>query len=220
MNGIFFCVCLTFAISVPQIVLKWCRKERKKIQVKKWVTAKSKPMMNLVLRCSERTLDVLASTASESPEKTRHECQLLLRSWNEQQPRTERLVEDAYSSSYLLIKLLRLECWRKMVFSRMEIWWIDGSKNREIVNEQPSGLFAQHTDRFVVDDDDMNSNIVAESEVSLKSRSFLHRVNDQVRKMQDQSSKMQHRTATNTLWYGECLCLLHYKHLYSWWRIT
>ena len=34
------------------------------------VTAKSKPMMNLVSRCSERTPDVLASTASESPGKT------------------------------------------------------------------------------------------------------------------------------------------------------
>ena len=31
------------------------------------VTAKSKPMMNLVSRCSERTSDVLPSTASESP---------------------------------------------------------------------------------------------------------------------------------------------------------
>ena len=31
------------------------------------VTAKSKPMMNLVSRCSERTPDVRASTASESP---------------------------------------------------------------------------------------------------------------------------------------------------------
>ena len=30
--------------------------------------------------------------------------------------------------------------------------------------------------------------------------------------------KMQHKTATNTLEYGECLCLLRYKHLYSWGR--
>ena len=30
-----FCVCLTLAISVLPIVLKWCRKERKKMQVKK-----------------------------------------------------------------------------------------------------------------------------------------------------------------------------------------
>ena len=32
--------------------------------------------------------------------------------------------------------------------------------------------------------------------------------------------KMQQKTATNNQWYGECLCLLHYKHLYSWVRIT
>ena len=42
------------------------------------VTAKSKPMMNLVSRCSERTLDVLASTASESPVKTKSERQNVL----------------------------------------------------------------------------------------------------------------------------------------------
>ena len=35
MNGIIFCVCLTLAISVLQSVLKWCRKERKKIHVNK-----------------------------------------------------------------------------------------------------------------------------------------------------------------------------------------
>ena len=48
---------------------------------------------------------------------------------------------------------------------------------------------AQHTDRFIVDDDDMDSNTVAESDMSLKSRSFLYRVNDRVRKIQDKSSK-------------------------------
>ena len=48
---------------------------------------------------------------------------------------------------------------------------------------------AQHTDRFIVDDDDMDSDIDAESELSLESRSFLHRVNDHVRKRQNQSSK-------------------------------
>ena len=39
------------------------------------VTAKSKPTMNLVSRCSERTPEVLASTASQSPVKTRYESQ-------------------------------------------------------------------------------------------------------------------------------------------------
>ena len=57
------------------------------------------------------------------------------------------------------------------------------------VNEQPPGLFAQYTDRFIIDDNDMDSNTVPESDMSLKSRSFLHRVNDRVRKRQYQSSK-------------------------------
>ena len=35
MSGTIFCVCSTLAISVPPIVLKRCRKERKKMQVKK-----------------------------------------------------------------------------------------------------------------------------------------------------------------------------------------
>ena len=43
------------------------------------VTAKSKPMMNLVSRCSERTPSALSSTASESPGKIRHESQLPLK---------------------------------------------------------------------------------------------------------------------------------------------
>ena len=48
------------------------------------VTSKSKPMMNSVSRCSDRTPDVLASTASESPEKTRYESQIPLSFWTEQ----------------------------------------------------------------------------------------------------------------------------------------
>ena len=48
---------------------------------------------------------------------------------------------------------------------------------------------AQHTDRFIVENDLMNSYTEAESELSLESRSFLHRVNDQVWKRQNQSSK-------------------------------
>ena len=64
------------------------------------VTAKSKPMMNLVSRCSVTDPNVLASTASESPVKTRSESQLPLSSWNEQQPRTGRPVMGASSSDY------------------------------------------------------------------------------------------------------------------------
>ena len=34
------------------------------------------------------------------------------------------------------------------------------------------------------------------------------------------SRKIQCKTLTNVLWFGECLCLQHWKHLYSWERIT
>ena len=43
-------------------------------------------------------------------------------------------------------------------------------------------------DKFVVDDD-MDSDTVTESNLSLKSRSFLNTVNDRLRKILDHSSK-------------------------------
>ena len=43
-------------------------------------------------------------------------------------------------------------------------------------------------DKFVIDDD-MDSNTATESNLSLRSRSFLNRVNDRLRKILDQSSK-------------------------------
>ena len=63
------------------------------------------------------------------------------------------------------------------------------ARTRRPVYEQPPGLFTEHTDKFIVDNDDMDSDTVTESDLSLKSRSFLHRVNYRVRKRQDQSSK-------------------------------
>ena len=59
---------------------------------------------------------------------------------------------------------------------------VDGRTGRPV-------LFAQHTDRFIVENDNMDSYTESESEMSLKPRSFLHKVNDQVRKRQYQSSK-------------------------------
>ena len=57
------------------------------------VTAKSKPMMNLVSQCRVRDPNVLASTASESPEKTKSESQNVpLSSLNVQHTRTARPV--------------------------------------------------------------------------------------------------------------------------------
>ena len=148
------------------------------------VTAKSKPMMNLVSRRSGRNPDVLASTASESPGKTRYESQLPVSSWTEQQPRTERLVKDACSSSYS--DWNADEKWSSQKWKSDEVMEV---RKGRLVNEQPPGLFAEHTDKFVFDDDDMDSDTATESDLSLKSRSLLHRVNDRLRKILDHSSK-------------------------------
>ena len=88
------------------------------------------------------------------------------------------LTEDAYSSSY-------------SEWNVDKTWFSQEWKSDELMEDRTGRLvvFAQHTDRFIVENDTMDSYTEAESEMSLKSRSFLHRVNDQVRKRQDQSSK-------------------------------
>ena len=128
---------------------------------------------------------MLASTASESPGKTRHESQQPLSSWNEQHQRTVRLVLDAYSSNYA--EWNAGKNWSSQEWKSDELLMEVGAGR--LVYEQPPGLFTEHTDKFIVDDDDLNSDTVAESDMSLSSKSFLHRVNDRVRKIQDQSSK-------------------------------
>ena len=137
------------------------------------VTAKSKPMLNLVSRYSVRDPNVLASTASEGPRKTKSESQEVpLSSWNEQQPSTGRLVMGASSSNY-------------------SEWNIDDKWSSQ---EWKSGeMLGARTgrpvdDKFVIDDD-MDSDTVTESNLSLKSRSFLNRVNGRMRKILDHSSK-------------------------------
>ena len=74
-------------------------------------------------------------------------------------------------------------------------------------------------DKFVIDDD-MDADTAAESDFSLKSRSFLHRVNDRLRKMLNRSpdDSMQNIDKRFMIW--ECLCLRQWKHLYSWEGIT
>ena len=75
MSGI-ICLCL-FNIShfSPLNSLKSMSNRTQEDACEERVTAKSKPMMNLVSRCRVRDPIVLASTASESPEKTESESQ-------------------------------------------------------------------------------------------------------------------------------------------------
>ena len=106
------------------------------------VTEKSRPMMNLVARCSERASAALSSTASEKPRENQTRKQNPLSPKIEKYDRTGRPV-----------------------------------------------VCSQQADQVVIENDETNSYTEAESELSLGSRSFLHRVNDQVRKRQKQSSK-------------------------------
>ena len=135
-------------------------------------------MMNLVLRCSERTPVVLSSTASESPGKTRHESQTPLSPQTEKYDRTVRPNVYAHSSSHSEWSIDKT--WSSQEWKSDEV--MDDRTGRPVLN-------AQDTDRFIIENDETNSYAEAESETSLGSRSFLHRVNDQVRKRQKHTSK-------------------------------
>ena len=133
------------------------------------VTAKSKPMMNLVSRCSGRTPDGLASTASESPVKTRSESQnILLSSLNVQQTSTVRPKMGASSSNY-------------SEWNIDDKWSSQEWKSGEMLNTSTG---RPEKDKFVIVND-MDYDTAAESNFSLRSRSFLNSVNDRLRKMLD-----------------------------------
>ena len=161
------------------------KKHKNESGEEKRVTAKSRPMSNLVSRCSERTPVVLSSTASESLGKTRYESQSPLSMQAENHDRTEqpvvcrdknherhRPVENAHSSSY-------------SEWNIDKNWSSQEWKSDELMDdrtERPGVCRQGGAHQFVIEDDE------TESELSLGSRSFLHRVNDQVRKRQKQSS--------------------------------
>ena len=175
------------------------------------VTANSKPMMNimnLVSRCSERTFVVLPSAASESTGKTSHESQSPPSLQTEKYDRTGRPVVYAHSSSYS-----EWNVDKRWSFQEWNSDLMEDRTVRPVVN-------AQHTDRYIIENVEMNSYTEAESEMSFESRSFLHRVIDQVRKGQNHSSKRCNERQWQTFCDMECICLLHCKHLYSWARIT
>ena len=141
MNGIIFCVCLTLAISILQNVLRWCRKERKKIQGKK------------------------------ESQQNRNQWWI----WS-------RDAAKPLLSCYLLLHLKA----RGKPDTKVNLFW--ACKLRSTI-EREDPLWTHSTDRFIVENDEKNSYTEAESELSLESISFLHGVNVQVRKRQNQSSK-------------------------------
>ena len=186
MSGTIFCVCSTLAISVPPIVFKAMSKRTQEDAGEERVTAKSKPMTNLVSRCRVRDPTVLASTASENPGNTKSESQEVpLSSLNVQQTGTARPVMLASSSKY-------------SEWNFDDKWFTQGWKSGEMLGAS-TGRPAD--DKFVIDDD-MDSDTVTESDLSLKSRSFLNKVNDRLRKMLNRSPKdlMQDIDKRSMIW--------------------
>ena len=135
------------------------------------VTAKSKPMMNLVSRCRVRDPIVLASTASENPVNTKSESQNVpLSSLNVQQTSTGRPVFGASSSNY-------------------SEWNIDDKWSSQVWKSgEMSGTSTGRPvyDKLVIDVD-MDFDTATESDFSLKSHSFLNSGNDRLRNVLNRS---------------------------------
>ena len=153
---------------------------------KEGVTAKSKPMMNLVSRCRVRDPTVLASTASENPENTKSESQKVpLISLNVQLTGTRKPVLGASSSN-------------SSEWNTDDKWSSQVRKSGEMSKTSTGKLVSNE----LVIDIDMESATATESDLSLKSRSFLNRVNDRLRKMLDRSPEdsMQDIDKRSVIW--------------------
>ena len=177
----------------------WCRKERKKNQVKKesqqgrdqwWIWSRE------AMKWLHQRYLLLHQKALWKPDtkvSILWACKLrsTLERWDPLYTHTHQATQNE-----MLMKLGLLKSGNLMNWWMIERW--DPQTERPVV-------CSQRAHQFVIEDDE------TESELSLESRSFLHRVNDQVRKRQNQSSKDAQ---------SECFCLQHCIHLYSWGRTT
>ena len=177
-NGItFLCLFNISHFSSPKCSEVMSKRTQKESDEER-VTAKSRPMMILVARSSERAPAALSSTASESPGKTRHESQNPLSPQAEKYDRTGRPFVGAHSLGYSEWNIDKT--WSSREWKSDEL--MDDRTVRPVV-------CSQRAHPFVIENDETKSYTEAESELSSGFRSFLHRVNDQVRKRQKHSSK-------------------------------
>ena len=156
MNGIIFCVFFNIIHFSSAECSEGMSKRTQKDSGEERVRVKSKPMMNLVALCSERTPAALSSTASESPVKTRHESQLPLSPQTEKYDRTERPVVCAHSSSY-------------SEWNFDKTWFSQEWKSDELMDDRTGSpvVCSRQADPFVIENDETNSYTEAKSELSL-----------------------------------------------------
>ena len=184
--------------SVPSIVLLRSRKEHKKMQVKKESQQSQSRWWISVSRYRVRDPNVLASTASESPRKTKSRSpNVPLSSLNVQQTSTVRPVLGASSSGY--------SEWNFDEKWSSQVW-----KSGEMSNTSTERL---ENDKIVIDDDmDWHRHriepfskitiIHEQSECSIACWTVLQKISNSI--------------SSNILWFGECLCLRQWKRLFSW----
>ena len=167
------------------------------------VTAKSKPMMYLVPRYRVRDPNVLASTASEIPVKTKSEIQNIpLSSLNVQQTSTVRPVLGASSSNY--------SEWNIDDKWSSQVW-----KSGEMSN---TSTWRPVYDKFVIDDD-MDSDTATEIEPFSKITFILEQSWWSIAKDVGPFSRRCNAWHRQTF-YDLANVYRHWKHLYSWERIT
>ena len=170
------------------------------------VTAKSRPMMNFGLAKQRKDSCRAIFYCIRKPRENQTRKPVVCRDTSHEQGHYHRFVESTHSTSYS-------EWDDDKTWSSQE-WKADKSMDdrtgQHVVIPQRGGMPQQ----FIIGDDE------TELDLSLGSRSFLDRVNDQVRKNKNDLRWMSQKTTKNIIWYGECSCLQHCKHLYSWERIT
>ena len=165
----------------------------------------------------ERAPSALSSTAPESPEKSRHESRSPLSSQAEKYDRTGKPVvagtrvtsatDPLHTNTHqptqngTLLKIGLLKSWNLMDWWMIERWDPLFALKVERIN---SSLKTQNGIRIVV----RIQIILAQGERSSakKAKKILNRCN-----------RRQRRTFCDMV---NCSCLHHWKHLYSWWRIT
>ena len=205
MNGIIFCVCSTSGIPVPLTVSNRCRKEHKKMQVKKrsqqnqsrwWI------WYHDTLWGIRACLPRLHLKALGTPnQKVRT---YLWARWI----CSKQVLGDPYralahqtTQNGTLTTSGLLKC--------VEIWWnvehkYDETRIWQVCHRWWYGLWHRHRiEPFSEDHDHSWTEWMIDCE---RCWTVLQ--------------KMQCKTSTNVLWFGECVCLRHWKHLYSWERIT
>ena len=192
MNGIILCFCSTSAISVPPIVLKRCRKEHKKMQVKK----ESQQNQSRWWLWSHDTAWGIRTCV----------------------PRLHRKARGKPNQKVRTYLWVRLMCSKQ---ARGDPCWALAHQTTQNGTLTTSGLLKCGNlmkcweqvpgrpvdDKFFVIDDDMDSDTVTESNLSLRSWSFLNMVNDRLQKISDHSSEdaMQDIDKRSMIWAGEDL---------------